>query len=108
MQRRYRTRLLKKQSVQAQTRQSLGIRPEYGAPVLMPPSDRLSGALDIASTIVGLVSGVGDISKMFSKSASAGLTSGTASSIAGGLGSSPLLQAPVFPGGYIDPFAGIG
>ena len=58
MQRRYRARLLKMQNFQAQTRQALGIRPEYGAPVLMPPSDRLSGALSIASTLVGIVSGV--------------------------------------------------
>ena len=107
MQRRYRARLLKMQSVQAQTRQSLGIRPEYGAPVLMPPSDRLSGALSIASSVISIASGLQGMG-LFSKSASAGLTSGTASSIAGGLGSSPLLQAPVFPGGYIDPFAGIG
>jgi len=54
MQRRYRARLLKKQSVQAQTRESLGIRPEYGAPVMMPPSDRLSGALSIASSIASI------------------------------------------------------
>ena len=107
MQRRYRARLLKMQNFQAQTRQSLGIRPEYGAPVLMPPSDRLSGALSIASSVISIASGLQGMG-LFSKSASAGLTSGTASSIAGGLGSSPLLQAPVFPGGYIDPFAGIG
>ena len=87
MQRRYRARLLKMQSVQAQTRQSLGIRPEYGAPVLMPPSDRLSGALDIASTIVGLVTGVGDLSKMFSKPALDGLKAGTTlSGIGSGIG----------------------
>jgi len=110
MQRRYRTRLLKKQSVQAQTRQSLGIRPEYGAPVLMPPSDRLSGALDIASTIVGLVSGVGDISKMFSKSAGEGLK-GLDSLKSIGMGSDLLesaIEAPVTIGGGIlgaDPFA---
>ena len=61
MQRRYRARLLKLQNFQAQTRESLGIRPEYGAPVLMPPSDRLSGALNIASQIVGIVSGVGGL-----------------------------------------------
>ena len=107
MQRRYRARLLKMQNFQAQTRQSLGIRPEYGAPVLMPPSDRLSGALSIASSVISIASGLQGMG-LFSKSASAGLTSGTASSIAGGLGSSPLLTAPVFPGGYIDPFAGIG
>ena len=58
MQRRYRARLLKMQSVQAKTRESLGIRPEYGAPVFMPPSDRLSGALSIASQVVGLASGI--------------------------------------------------
>ena len=106
MQRRYRARLLKMQSVQAQTRQSLGIRPEYGAPVLMPPSDRLSGALSIASTLVGIASGLGDLG-MFSKSASAGLTS-SASTVAGGLGQSANLLNPVTIGGYLDPFAGIG
>jgi len=74
MQRRYRARLLKMQNFQAKTRESLGIRPEYGAPVMMPPSDRLSGALSIASTIVGLATGVGDLG-MFSKSASSGFSS---------------------------------
>ena len=101
MQRRYRTRLIKKQSVQAQTRQALGIRPEYGAPVLMPPSDRLSGALDIASTIVGLVTGVGDMSKMFSKSATKGLDGLTNTQLFGGdLLQSPLVDQPVGIGGY--------
>ena len=107
MQRRYRARLLKMQNFQAQTRQSLGIRPEYGAPVLMPPSDRLSGALSIASQVIGIVSGIQGLG-LGSASAGAGLTSSAASSVAGGLGSSPLLQAPVFPGGFLDPFAGIG
>ena len=106
MQRRYRARLLKMQNFQAQTRQSLGIRPEYGAPVLMPPSDRLSGALSIASTIVGIVSGVQGMG-LFSKSAGAGLTS-SASAAAGGLGQSANLLNPVTIGGYLDPFAGIG
>ena len=76
MQRRYRARLLKMQNFQAQTRESLGIRPEYGAPVLMPPSDRLSGALSIASTIVGIATGLGDLG-MFSKTATSGISSGT-------------------------------
>ena len=107
MQRRYRARLLKMQNFQAQTRQALGIRPEYGAPVLMPPSDRLSGALSIASQVIGIVSGIQGLG-LGSASAGAGLTSSAASSVAGGLGSSPLLQAPVFPGGFLDPFAGIG
>ena len=58
MQRRYRARTLQFQNFQAKKREALGIRPEYGAPVLMPPSDRLSGALSIASSIIGIVSGV--------------------------------------------------
>ena len=41
---------------QAQARESLGIRPEYGAPVMMPPSDRLTGALNIASQVAGIYS----------------------------------------------------
>ena len=72
----------------------------------MPPSDRLSGALSIASTLVGIASGLGDLG-MFSKSASAGLTS-SASTVAGGLGQSANLLNPVTIGGYLDPFAGIG
>jgi len=61
MQRRYRARLGQMQNFQAKTRESLGIRPEYGAPVMMPPSDRLSGALSIASSIAGIVSGFGGL-----------------------------------------------
>ena len=49
------------QNFQAKTRESLGIRPEYGAPVMMPPSDRLSGALSIASSVAGIVSGFGGL-----------------------------------------------
>ena len=111
MQRRYRARLLKMQSVQAQTRQSLGIRPEYGAPVLMPPSDRLSGALSIASTIVGIASGLGELG-MFSKSASSGLGNAAATGLSNIQGISSnlnqALQAPITVGGGIlgaDPFA---
>ena len=57
MQRRYRGRLLQMQNEQAKVRTKLGIRPEYGAPVLMPPSDRLSGALGIASQVAGIYGG---------------------------------------------------
>ena len=54
MQRRYRARLAKLQNEQAKARNTLGVKPEYGAPVLMPPSDRLSGALSIASQIASI------------------------------------------------------
>ena len=59
MQRRFVARSRKYQSVVAKNRQALGIRPEYGAPVLMPPSDRLSGALSIASSLVSIGTGLG-------------------------------------------------
>ena len=44
------------QAKQASAREALGIRPEYGAPVMMPPTNRLGGALQIASQIAGIVS----------------------------------------------------
>tara|TARA_A100001388_G_scaffold123339_1_gene91066 strand:+ start:2010 stop:2744 length:735 start_codon:yes stop_codon:yes gene_type:complete len=57
MQRRYRARLAKLQNEQAKAINTLGVPPEYGAPVLMPPSDRLSGALQIASQVASIASG---------------------------------------------------
>ena len=44
------------QAKQADAREALGIRPEYGAPVMMPPTNRLGGALQIASQVAGIVS----------------------------------------------------
>ena len=43
---------------QAQAREALGIRPEYGAPVMLPPTNRLGGALQIASEVVGIGTGL--------------------------------------------------
>ena len=54
MHRRYRARLEQMQAKQAGVINALGVRPEYGAPVLMPPSDRLSGALSIASQVMSI------------------------------------------------------
>ena len=44
------------QAKQASAREALGIRPEYGAPVMMPPTNRLGGALQIASQVAGIYS----------------------------------------------------
>jgi hypothetical protein len=44
------------QAKQASAREALGIRPEYGAPVMLPPTNRLGGALQIASQIAGIYS----------------------------------------------------
>ena len=54
MARRFTARKREYQVALAKTRQTLGVRPEYGAPVLMPPSDRLSGALSIASQVMSI------------------------------------------------------
>ena len=41
-------------AAQAQAREQLGIRPEYGAPVMMPPSNRLGGALQILGSVASI------------------------------------------------------
>ena len=54
--------LRKFQGKQAQAREALGIPPSYGAPVMMPPTNRLGGALQIAQTglsIASSLSGLG-------------------------------------------------
>ena len=43
----------------AKARENLGVPAAYGAAVMMPPSDRLSGALKIASTAASIYSGFG-------------------------------------------------
>ena len=72
----------------------------------MPPSDRLSGALSIASSIMQIATPFmpgGQFAGIFSKSAAAGVGSSAATAAAGGLGASANLFNPVFPMGYIDP-----
>ena len=59
------------QAQQAQGREALGIPAAYGAPVMMPPTNRLGGALQIASSIASIYSGFGGtgLGGLFSKSA---------------------------------------
>jgi len=40
----------------AQAREALGLVPQYGAPVMMPPTNRLGGALKIGTTALGIAS----------------------------------------------------
>ena len=49
MARRQQARLRQYQAARAKSINAIGVRPEYGAPVLMPPSNRLGGALQLAS-----------------------------------------------------------
>ncbi len=56
MARRQQARIKQYQAMRAKAVNSVGVRPEYGAPVLMPPTNRLGGALQIASQVASLVS----------------------------------------------------
>jgi len=47
------------QAAQAQGREALGIPAAYGAPVMLPPTNRLGGALQIASSVASIYSGFG-------------------------------------------------
>ena len=47
------------QQKQAQGREALGIPAAYGAPVMMPPTNRLGGALQIAGSLANIYSGFG-------------------------------------------------
>ena len=51
----YQGNLRKKQSMDAKNRKTLGFMPEYGAPVLMPPSDRFSTFLNFAMGIGSII-----------------------------------------------------
>tara|TARA_R100001463_G_scaffold136616_1_gene202559 strand:- start:6244 stop:7038 length:795 start_codon:yes stop_codon:yes gene_type:complete len=44
------------QTANAKAREALGIPPAYGAPVMMPPTNRLGGALQIAQTGLSIAS----------------------------------------------------
>jgi len=54
------------QVAQAGAREALGIPAAYGAPVMLPPSNRLGGALSLLSNVVGIVSGVSTITENWS------------------------------------------
>ena len=94
-------------AAQGAAREALGVPASYGAPVMLPPTNRLGGALQIASTVASIYSGFGGagLGSLFSNPGAAG-AAGAASattSIGGGLGMSPLLNAPVLPGGFFSP-----
>ena len=54
MARRYQARLRQYQGARAKAINAIGVRPEYGAPVLMPPTNRLGGALQIGTQVASL------------------------------------------------------
>ena len=83
------------QAKQAAGREALGIPAAYGAPVMMPPTNRLGGALQIASTVASIYSGFGGagLGGLFTKStATTGISS--ANLFSGGVTGSALGAAP--------------
>ena len=54
----YQRNLRKKQSMDAKNRKTLGFTPEYGAPVLMPRSDRFSTFLNFGLQVAGIAATV--------------------------------------------------
>ena len=73
----------------AQAREALGIPASYGAPVMMPPTNYLGGALQVASQVASIASGIGALPFNFG---GAGVAAGANSSfglgISSGFGSS--------------------
>ena len=72
MARRYQARLRQYQGARAKAINAIGVRPEYGVPVLMPPSNRLGGALQLANTALSIATPFlpgGGINKLLTKSA---------------------------------------
>ena len=53
------------QFANAKAREKLGIPAAYGAPVMMPPTDRLTGALQLTSQLVGIGSGIATIKDLW-------------------------------------------
>ena len=53
------------QAKQGAAREALGIPAAYGAPVMMPPTNRLGGALQIASQIASIATGIPDGLSLF-------------------------------------------
>jgi len=77
-------------SAQGQAKEALGVPAAYGAPVMMPPTNRLGGALQIASTAASIYSGFGG----------AGLFSGGLGGAGAGAGAGAgISSANLFSGG---------
>ena len=53
------------QAAQARGRDALGIPAAYGAPVMMPPTNRLGGALQMASQIASIATGISSSAGLF-------------------------------------------
>ena len=84
------------QAAQAQGREKLGLPAQYGAPVMMPPTNRLGGALQIASQVASIYSGFGGGPLSFGKTPTPPVAPGisTQNLFSGGITGSALGAAP--------------
>ena len=57
--------LRKFQAAQARGREALGIPAAYGAPVMMPPTNYLGGALQVATQVASLATGISSSAGLF-------------------------------------------
>jgi len=72
----------------AQAREALGIPASYGAPVMMPPTNYLGGALQVASQVASIASGVGALPFNFGATAAAPVSSSFGLGVSSSFGSS--------------------
>ena len=97
------------QAAQAQGREKLGIPAAYGAPVMMPPTNRLGGALQIASQVASIYSGFGGGPLSFGNPPTPTPTISTSGMFSGGITGSALGAAPfsTYGGliGNVNPFS---
>lgn len=97
----------------ARAREALGIPASYGAPVMLSPTNRLGGALQIASQVAGIASNLSGLglgfgggsaalgsSSQFIGSASASAFTGPSLGLMGGISYSPLVNTA----GLFTPF----
>tara|TARA_B100000614_G_scaffold242548_1_gene244609 strand:+ start:21 stop:725 length:705 start_codon:yes stop_codon:yes gene_type:complete len=87
----------------AAARESLGLPATYGAPIMMPPTNRLGGALQIAGQVASIYSGFGGASifKNFGSRAAAGASASALGSSSQFIGSA---GASAFTGGGLGLF----
>ena len=82
------------QAAQARGREALGIPAAYGAPVMMPPTNRLGGALQIASQVASIYSGFGGFGLNFGSTSTlaSSATLGAQATALTGIASNPAIS----------------
>jgi len=88
------------QAAQARGREALGIPAAYGAPVMMPPTNRLGGALQMASQVASIATGISSSAGLFNFGQKPSVPTG------GGLSFGDAVQSGGLGIGSYDDFSG--